>query len=161
MRTGISWIASAAIAFAGASTAGQAQTAAPALPGWMAGCWITERDSDGRRSEECWTVARGDMMLGSGHTFNAGRSLDFEHMRIVREGATIAFFGQPKGAAATRFALDRQVAPVAGSTAEVSFLNAAHDYPQRITYRLVGGNLEAEIALKDGSRPMKWTYRRS
>ncbi|MGF7170423.1 hypothetical protein FHS91_002108 [Sphingobium xanthum] len=149
-----------ALAMTLAGGAANAQTDAPKLPDWMAGCWITEQSNTGRRSEECWTVARGTMMLGSGHTFDAQRSIDFEHMRIVREGEAIAFLGQPKGAPPTRFVMDRHVAP-AGGAAEVSFVNAAHDYPQRVTYRLVEGNLEAEIALKDGARPMKWKFKRA
>ena len=48
-----------------AGDAASAQTEAPKLPGWMAGCWISEQGNTGRRSEECWTVARGTMMLGA------------------------------------------------------------------------------------------------
>jgi hypothetical protein len=157
MRTGYAALF-LAVTLIGASAVAQPEP--PKLPSWMAGCWITEPTSAGRRTEECWTLPRGTMMLGSGHSFDARKSLDFEHMRIVREGDTIAFVGQPKGAPPTRFALEKQVAPGGSAPVEVSFLNAAHDYPQRITYRLVGGNLEAEIALKDGSRPMKWMYKR-
>lgn len=126
---------------------------APVLPRWMAGCWLTEAGQP-RRMEECWTMPRGSMMLGSSQTFDAEKTRSFEHMRIVRDADGLAFIGQPDGAQPTRFTLDRQ------SATELSFVNAAHDYPQRITYRVVDGELVAEIALLDGSKPQRWTYSR-
>jgi len=147
------------VAMAGHSAAQEDGTAAQ-LPDWMAGCWLTAQD-EGKRSEECWTPPRGSMMLGSGHMFDARESLSFEHMRIVRDGGTIAFIAQPGGAPPTRFSLDRQVAPGGASPAEVSFVNRTNDYPQRVTYRLVSGNLEAEIAMLDGSKAMRWQFRRA
>ena len=132
-----------------------AQSLPANLPGWMAGCWITKACATGRRSEECWTVARGAMMLGSGHLFDAGKSIRFEHMRIVREGGTIAFIAQPGGAPPTRFRLETQ------SATAVSFINETNDYPQRVIYRLVDGSLQAEIAMKDGSRVTRWRFKRA
>ncbi len=126
---------------------------APPLPRFMAGCWMTA-PGQAKRVEECWTMPRGTMMLGSSQTFNAEKTSSFEHMRILRDADGLAFFGQPEGAPPTRFKLDRQ------SATEISFVNAAHDYPQRITYRIVEGKLEAEIALLDGSKPMRWIYSR-
>ena len=47
------------------TAAGEAGTQdAPELPAWMAGCWEA-RDGD-RWSEECWTIPRAGMMMGSG-----------------------------------------------------------------------------------------------
>jgi hypothetical protein len=45
--------------------------------------------------------------------------------------------------------------------AGVTFFNVAHDYPQRIRYWREGDVLNAEIALKDGSKPMRWVYHRA
>jgi hypothetical protein len=42
----------------------------------------------------------------------------------------------------------------------IEFTNATHDYPQRIRYELKGGRLEAEIFLLDGSKPVRWAYKR-
>jgi hypothetical protein len=154
-RTGILALALAIGCGSPAGAQGEAD-----LPGWMAGCWMTDA-AEGRRSEECWTMPRGAMMLGSGHLFESGRSLSFEHMRIVREGGSIIFIAQPGGAPPTRFTLERQVAPGGEAAPQVRFVNAANDYPQRVTYRLVGGALEAEIAQKDGSHPMRWTFKRN
>jgi hypothetical protein len=149
-----------------ASAQAQAQAQAPApdpappeLPRWMAGCWIARHEGE-TRSEECWTMPRGAMMLGSGHMFAGPVTRSFEHMRIIREGDTLVFVAQPGGAPPTRFALEAHVAPGGDGPARLSFVNAANDYPQRVTYRLVAGGLEAEIAMLDGSRPMRWSFRR-
>ncbi|MBN8817787.1 MAG: hypothetical protein J0I80_03570 [Sphingomonas sp.] len=160
MRIRTGWTALMLVLVAGATerATAQSETTAP-LPRWMAGCWIADHDG-GRQSEECWTLPRGTMMLGSGHMFDANKSLSFEHMRIERAGATIAFIAQPNGAPPTRFMLEKQVAPGGTEPAQVIFINFDNDYPQRVTYRLVNGNLEAEIALKDGSNAMRWTFRR-
>jgi len=140
----------------GAGPAAPALAQDAALPGWMAGCWIADH-GEGRQSEECWTVPRGAMMLGSGHMFAGGTSLSFEHMRIVREESGLLFIAQPGGAPPTRFTLEAE--SEAGAQ-RVSFVNAGNDYPQRVTYWLADGNLQAEIVQLDGSRPMRWTFRR-
>ena len=44
--------------------------------------------------------------------------------------------------------------------AHATFENAAHDYPQRITYARDGETLTATISLIDGSKAMRWTYKR-
>jgi hypothetical protein len=41
------------------------------------------------------------------------------------------------------------------------FANPAHDYPQRIRYWLEGNALNAEISRIDGSKTVRWTYRRT
>ncbi|MBT2187990.1 DUF6265 family protein [Sphingobium nicotianae] len=136
---------SAAVHAEGDATAG--------LPRWMSGCWLTDPGQT-TRVEECWTMPRGSMMLGSSQTYDSEGTRSFEHMRILRDAEGLGFIGQPGGTTSVRFKLDRQ------SAGEVSFVNATHDYPQRITYRLADGKLVAEIALLDGSKPTRWTYRR-
>jgi hypothetical protein len=42
----------------------------------------------------------------------------------------------------------------------VTFVNAVHDYPQRIRYWREGEEMFAEISLADGSKPVRWRYRR-
>ncbi|MEQ1726440.1 MAG: DUF6265 family protein [Sphingopyxis sp.] len=129
------------------------------LPGWMAGCWMAD-GVRGARTEECWTVPRGEMMLGSGHSFVGGQSTAFEHMRIVTEGRTLVFFGQPGGVTATRFTLIERRGEA--GRASVTFENREHDYPQRIVYaQQEGGGLQATISLADGSRANSWTFRRA
>jgi len=145
-------------ALAAASAPGT-EDGAPALPGWMAGCWIADH-GEGRQSEECWTRPRGAMMIGSGHMFRGARSLSFEHMRIAREADGLVFIAQPGGATATRFTLEPAEARDAPGP-RISFVNARHDYPQRVTYWLEDGRLQARIAMLDGSRAMHWRFRRT
>ena len=123
----------------------------PSLPGWMAGCW--EQRAGERWTEECWTTARGGIMLGSSRTGTGDRVTEWEAMQIVR-GDTLTFWASPNGAGRTAFASG----PDAG--AGVTFHNAANDYPQRIRYWREGELLKAEIALRDGSKPMTWIFRR-
>lgn len=144
----------ALISIAGPATAQGNASGTAQLPGWMAGCWQTA-ESDGERSEECWTAPHGAMMLGSGHLFDASKTLSFEHMRIAREKGALVFIAQPNGAPSTRFTLEKH------APAEVSFVNRANDYPQRVTYRLADGDLEAEIAMLDGTKTMKWQFKQA
>lgn len=144
------WGKIAAVALAGAALPGA--TDAPALPGWMAGCW--EEVSGERWTEECWTVPRAGMMMGSGRSGTGEKTANWEVMQIVLETpAAMAFFAAPQGKDRTRFVL------VAGGDG-LTFTNPANDYPQRIHYRREGEFLLAEIAMLDGSKPMRWRYRR-
>lgn len=131
-----------------------------ALPIWMAGCWITEANASGARSEECWTVPRGDMMLGSGHHFNGARTLSFEHMRIERAEGALVFVALPSGETPTRFAMQPSAAND-GQGDSVLFVNVENGYPQRIRYWREGEQLIAEIAFIDGRERVQWRFRRA
>ncbi|HYI40633.1 MAG TPA: DUF6265 family protein [Allosphingosinicella sp.] len=127
---------------------------------WMAGCW-EQRDGD-RWTEECWTTMRGGLMLGSGRTGRGGSILEWESLRIERDAPNgegpivrLAYFAAPGGRGWTRFAGASNKGP------GVTFYNFANDYPQRIRYWRDGDSLMAEIAMKDGSRPRRWRYRRT
>ena len=131
----------------------------PKLPEWMAGCW--EYRSGERWTEECWTVPRAGMMMGSGRTGIGEKLVEWETMQITLDHGAgndsvtgMAFRGAPKGMNATVFAWSPSQEP------GVEFGNAAHDYPQRIRYWREGEELVAEISLADGSRPVRWRYRR-
>lgn len=128
----------------------------PTLPDWMAGCW--EQQTAKAWTEECWTTPKGGVMLGSGRTIVGGRLQDWETMQIMlpdqKTGAGMVFWASPRGGARTAFAWSP------GGAEGLTFLNTAHDYPQRIRYWRDGKLLNAEISMADGSRPMRWTYRR-
>jgi hypothetical protein len=139
--------------------AASAQSAEPQLPAWLAGCWEM-RDGD-RWAEECWTVPRGGMMLGSGRAGVGDRVASWENMRIALnepagEGPVVrmAFVAAPGGVGWTTFGWSPS--PDSG----VTFHNVANDYPQRVRYWREGELLKAEISLEDGSNAMGWTFRR-
>lgn len=121
---------------------------------WLSGAW-TQKGADGRWAEEYWTPPRGHIMIGAGLTGQGGKTRSFEHMRIVADGeGRIAFYGMPGGAPAVAFPLVRQEPNL------IVFENPAHDYPQRISYRLNGKQLIATTSKIDGSSTESWTYDR-
>lgn len=137
-----------------------AATPPPALPGWMAGCWIEEKGEVW--TEECWTTARAGIMIGSGRSGVGNRLKSWESMQIVvadnapnGERVRLAFWAAPRGGRRTLFAWDGR------AETGITFFNVAHDYPQRIRYWRDGETLNAETSLADGSKAMRWRYRRS
>ena len=135
--------------------AGDAQPIA--LPDWMAGCW--EHRSEDRWTEECWTGPRGGIMLGSGRSGQGGVLNSWEVMQIeVVETddpaiAPLTFYGAPKGNNRTAFTWVRS-----SNEPGITFVNAGHDYPQRIRYWRDGRYLMAEVSLADGSKAQRWRY---
>ena len=131
-----------------------AAAATAPMPAFLAGCW-EERRADERWTEECWTSPRGGLMIGSGREGSGDTVRHWEWMRIERGAdGTMTFYGSPKGAAPVGFkATD-------ADSKSITFVNAAHDYPQRVRYELTASGLDAEVSLADGSKPNRWSYRR-
>jgi hypothetical protein len=119
-----------------------AQAADASALSWMAGCWRSE--SPGRTVDEVWMAPAGDGMLGMSRTVAKGKIVEHEFLQIrVRDGRLV-YIAKPSGQAEATF-----TATTIGAN-DVTFENPAHDFPQRITYRLKdGGNLAARIEGKD------------
>lgn len=116
---------------------------------WLAGCWATEDQT----VEETWTGAKGGAHLfGFSVTTNSGQATFFEQLRIDVESDIHVLNAYPKGVGPTRFEQDRT------GTQLVSFINAEHDYPQRITYERIGAELRATISNLDDSNANRWSY---
>lgn len=97
---------------------------------WMSGCWNSIGHDAG--SGEQWTQPAGGTMLGVSRTVVAGETVAFEFIRIVTEDdGNIAYIASPSGQDTARFLLT-EISP-----GNVVFSNPAHDFPQRIIYRLV------------------------
>lgn len=125
------------------------------LPAFLSGCW-EQRTEAGRWTEECWTDTRGGLMIGSGRSGNGDSIRDWEWMRIERgPDGSVIFYGSPKGATPVGFKATE------GNSKSITFVNAAHDYPQRVRYVVTESGLDAEVSLADGSKPNKWSYRRT
>ena len=132
-----------------------AETAALQMPSFLAGCWEQKREG-GAWNEECWTDPRGGLMIGSGREGQADTVRHWEWMRIERSSdGSITFYGSPKGAPAVGFKATE------ADRRSVTFLNPGHDYPQRVHYVATDTGLDAEVSLADGSRPNRWSYRRT
>jgi len=136
------------------AAAAAAQTSA--MPAFLAGCW-QQGSGDSNWTEECWTAPRGGLMIGSGRTGRGDTIRNWEWMRIERSpDGSLTFFGSPNGVPAVGFKASESDAN------SVTFVNAAHDYPQRVRYaRTADGGVTAETSLIDGSKPASWAYRRS
>ena len=87
---------------------------------------------------------------GKGDTL---KSWEWMNVRQAADG-TLTFRASPNGGAGATFKADQVTAT------SIRFTNPANDYPQRITYTLRNGQLDAEIAKLDGSNVMRWTYQR-
>lgn len=98
-------------------------------PGWLTGVWLGEHD--GAVIEEYWTPLTGGNMLGAGRESKDGKLVFFEHLRIEDRGGTWYYVALPYGRSSTDFKLAR------GTREELVFENPEHDFPQRISYRLL------------------------
>ncbi len=124
------------------ATAALAQASAPML----VGCWSLH---DGNKQvEENWTTAEGEVMLGLSRTVTGGRMTEYEFV-VLRPKAGRLEYGVRLG--------DKPEVVFTSTTlnsTEVLFENAAHPFPKRIGYRLVGkDSLEAWIDGGAGGGP--------
>jgi len=98
--------------------------------GWLAGCW--ERRAGERVVLEMWMAPAGGTMLGASRTVVAGRTRDYEHLRIEARGDSLIYTALPSRQRETSF----RAATLADSGFTVD--NPAHDFPTRISYRRIG-----------------------
>jgi Domain of unknown function (DUF6265) len=128
--------------------------AAPAQPlpkitvsdlGWLAGCWASRDGEPG--SQEQWMAPAGGTLLGMSRTVKNGRTVAWEFLQIRESEGGLAFVAKPSGQEEATFPLLR-----AGER-ELVFENPAHDFPQRVLYRLdEKGGLRARIeGVRNGS----------
>lgn len=115
-----------------------AQGADPSAVSWMAGCW--RQEAPGRTVEEMWMAPRGDGMLGMSRTVAKGRIVDHEFLQIRVQDGRLVYIARPARQPEATF-----TAKSIGDR-EVIFENLAHDFPQRVIYRMQpDGNLAARI----------------
>ena len=115
-----------------------AQAADASSLSWMAGCW--RQESSGRVVEEMWMAPLADGMLGMSRTVARGRIIEHEFLQIRVQEGRLVYIAKPSGQPEATF-----TAKSAGAR-EVIFENLAHDFPQRIMYRLQSdGNLAARV----------------
>ena len=95
-------------------------------------------------------------MIGSGRSGKGDSVSHWEWMRIERsEDGTLRFYGSPKGAPAVAFTAS------AADATSITFVNPAHDFPQRVRYTRSSAGIDAEVSLIDGAGPQRWSYSRS
>ena len=121
---------------------------------WMAGCW--ELDTGQRTVEEQWMAPRGGAMIGMSRTVRADRLVGWELVVIRKDSAGLAYHAFPSGQAPAVFPATEV------SDSHVVFANPAHDFPQRVIYRLRGDTLAARVEAGSGAaaRGSDFPYRR-
>lgn len=138
-----------------------AAAAAPAdrigLPDWMSGCWVTQEGDS--RTEECWTTPIAGTMVGTAISAKGSKLTNWESMRMTvadpdAPAAPMILAVQLKGSAKVIFSLAADEKP------GLTFYNRRTDYPQRVRYWREGDMLVGEIAMADGTRAVRWSYRR-
>ena len=108
---------------------------------WLSGCWrITTPTST---TDEQWMLPAGGVMLGMSRSVRhaAGRDsvVAYEFTRIFMRGDTLIYGAMPSRQAPAEFVAE------AINDRSVVFANPAHDFPQRIRYRVAGDSLHASI----------------
>ncbi len=126
---------------------------------WLAGCWrgsVNQRDF-----REHWLPLRGNLLVGAGHTVSAGRTQDYEFLRIEPRADGVYYVAAPSGQKEAAFRLaDRQTD---GPDTIFTFANAAHDFPQTIVYRRATGGwlyVHVEGKLRGEERKVIYPLRR-
>jgi len=98
---------------------------------WLSGCWSTDGREPG--SGEQWTKPAAGTLLGVSRTVRNGRTVAYEFMRIEEtESGSLILVATPSGQDTNTF----ELADIAEH--EVTFADPAHDFPQRVIYRLLG-----------------------
>jgi hypothetical protein len=100
--------------------------------GWMAGCWERRRGS--RLVEEQWMTPRGGLMLGASRTVRGDTLVEYEQTRIHERDGRLVFAATPYKQPPAEFE------SIEASDSSVTFSNATHDFPQRISYRRRGAD---------------------
>ena len=107
------------------------------------GCWETENGLE----REGWTIDPSGWLVGYAASRDADNNVTFfEHMRIEQgDMEVLVVTGQDNSE--TRF-----IRLAGADPDEYRFENPAHDYPQLIVYKRNGDDLNAYIALMDGTK---------
>lgn len=124
---------------------------------WMSGCW--KRTTTRRVVDEQWMVPSAGLMLGIGRTTNAAGDtlIEFEQTRIEQKDGSLIFTATPSGQATDSFTA------IEVTDSLVTFENKAHDFPQRVGYRLLAdGGMKGWIeGTRDGkTRHVEFPYQR-
>ena len=137
------------------ATAPVAAAELPAELGFLSGCWRGEVGGDGSRIIEQYSDIDGELLLGNLKTVKNTATIFFEfiEIRALEDGVFLTPY--PNGQkSSVRFAL------IELEPDKASFDNPEHDFPRRITYRLLpDGELLTRVAGVIDERPVLEEYR--
>src|SRR5262245_7548668 len=112
---------------------------------FMTGCWAFE--ANGRKVEEHWLAPAGESLIGVSRTVKGGKTTEYEFLQIRDLPEGLTYIAKPSNQPEAKFVLSSRTGN------EVVFENPAHDFPQRIRYRLEGDTLRARIEGTLGGKP--------
>ena len=118
---------------------------------WLAGCWTYDGREPG--SIEHWLPPAGGAMLAVTRVIRDERMVSYEFLRVeeTRDG-TLRLIASPVGQATTAFDLTHI------ESRAVVFENPEHDFPQRISYRLLDKDRLVARAEADNDGEMSGSY---
>ena len=116
---------------------------------WLAGSWHGVSAS-GLTFEETLS-SPADQMLGMSRASKEGRTVFSERLRLERKDGKLSYVAHPSGQAETVFTSTTEDAGL------LVFENPNHDYPKRIRYERVGGELI--VTIDDGAGGRSETFR--
>ena len=120
---------------------------------WFSGCWRSVAAKGAPVSTERWTPLAGAMMMGVSQTVAGDKTVEFESLRIVQDGASVFYIARPgENKEDTPFKL------VKLGRWEATFENPEHDFPQRIIYRRQGMRMFARIEGNNNGKAMGMDY---
>ncbi len=112
-----------------------AQEAKPTMESvaFIAGCWEINKPERQSLTNEQWMSPVGGAMIGMARSVRNGKMGSYEYLRIVQDETGIHYIAKPsQSKSETSFKLVKWAAN------EAVFENPAHDFPQRIIYKLAG-----------------------
>lgn len=105
---------------------------------WLAGYWMQDGAEAG--TTEQWMSPAAGTMVGMGRTVKAGKTVEFEFMRIhTAPDGKLLFTALPSGQQEATFTELRM------DDTGIVFENLAHDFPHRVIYRHQDNKLMASI----------------
>ncbi|MEO8305930.1 MAG: DUF6265 family protein [Betaproteobacteria bacterium] len=120
----------------GPKTPAQAPEDSPLAPlAWLEGCWRGMVNQ--RETREHWMPLRGNMMLGMSQTVVAGKTQDFEYLRLESRPDGIYYLAFPAGQNETPFKFAGQIVMTIGDRNDdgFPFVNPTLEFPQKLIYR--------------------------
>ena len=123
---------------------------------WLSGCWrgsVNQRDF-----REHWLPLRGNLMVGAGHTVNAGRTQDFEFLRLEPRADGVYYVASPSGQKETAFKLVQHADGRAGHDLHVRESRARLSRRRSSTVAGPGGWLYVHVEGKLGGEERKIIY---
>ena len=122
---------------------------------WLSGCW--RGTANEREFREHWLPLRGHLLVGVGHTVNAGRTQDFEYLRVEPRADGVYYVTAPSGQKEAAFKLGTPQTD--GPDTIYTFTNPAQSFPQSIIYRrATGGWLYVHVEGKVGGEDRRIIY---